>query len=533
VKILPLQDNAIFLQNWRERMRLSSVISGIVLTVSFVLLIGLHLYIQQVLDPWENPLHHGALPTDLGVRIQNFLKHWFWELAILEGILILVLGAFKVERATRYEKSSGNLEFHRSSPTDRFNQYLGLLLGPTCLDWCLTLGLMIISLVLAFLAQISFLAVMRFYLSLGLNILLCHTFAIFYALISSSSNPTKQKSFNLMFLLIIVFGLSGLVGGLFMLPSFYHITCVPSYQFLWKVLELGQFWGYDSHQLSFLSTFWGIKMPSLLLQGLVQIPLLIMGVLGIMRKVALPEHPVFSKTLSMVFTTFVLFLFVGSASPFFNPGEMYQNEYYKVIFVVLIFGLGCMGALGATPTRLLYIKGAVRRRKLGIDSFSHSEDHSSNMIWLLSFSLVCSVAYGVMADSLWPLEAKVLSCINLLSYVAFFAAALEYFQVGPHHRKKAIFWTGLAVFWVLIPSFGGIVHEQLKNPFLFHMLIASSPITGAWLAITTLTDSSTMLSDEIGTLWTVTGVNLGLLMMAIAFAAKSRRSALPLSSVNG
>ena len=120
MKIIPLPDNALFLTNWRERMRFAPTLSYIILTIITLILLFLSAYFRTGNE--YNP---------------KWPQEMFWFMIVGQGILILLLGTMSAENISMRERFGGTLDFHRSSPTPRFHQILGLATGSPCLEWCI------------------------------------------------------------------------------------------------------------------------------------------------------------------------------------------------------------------------------------------------------------------------------------------------------------------------------------------------------------------------------------------------------------
>ena len=158
MKIFQLNDNAIFTANCRERMRPAMVLSSIIVAAIIVVLITMNAYLAPRQKDKTCPSGRTGCQDSVPAP-QNV----FWYLAIGQGMLLLLGGTLTACNAACRERTSGTLDFHRSSPTPRSHQVLGLLLGAPSLEWCVFLGTLPVALIFSVLGKIPIDAVLSFY----------------------------------------------------------------------------------------------------------------------------------------------------------------------------------------------------------------------------------------------------------------------------------------------------------------------------------------------------------------------------------
>lgn len=545
MKFLQLRDNSLFLQNWRERMRVSTVGSAVILTTIVVGLIFLYATVQKHTTSKYSKETKQWTSVDV-----PWPKVAFESLAYVQGIILLFFGTLSADKMALREKSSGTLEFHRASPTSRFDQLIGLGLGAPALEWCLFLGTMVPALLLLLLGAVPVSVFIKFYLGLSLCAVFYHALAILLALATSRKGLLSQRRISAVHLLAVFFFLSGIFMYELGLSSCYHLTWFPLYDEINRSGRMSAYYygnDYYAPMLHNLYSIFGYKLPSLVIQGLTQLPLIIFCACGIMRKISKPEQPVFSKTESAGLSGVILLLFVGSAySIIFSGGN--SNYYYgnpldsiTALFIFIVIGLGIVGTLTATPNRLAYLKGLRKAQKLGVVKLNPSDDHSSNGLWLVTFVVIVTAAYLMLGFAMpVRLEAKLLVWAILVSYLTFFAMAYEYFQLSRNYRRWMFFVTAMILLWIILPVFASIIRHKLISDEGYHALIAPSFLWTAAMLVQAVTSVKVVVNSGMrcatgivlrdGSLWLLHGrlvlvliINALLCLLAFLMSARTRR----------
>lgn len=455
MKILALNDNALFIRSCRERLRMPMVISaGVVLCLLVVLgFVGFHF--------------EEAGKTLNAQRDGRWLYNVFLYIAIMQGVLLLLFGTIAAGRMSFKEKIGGTLEFHRCSPTSRLNQVIGLVLGAPILEWCLFLFLFAISLYLALATRINLTAFFTFYGALILCAVFFHSLTILIAL--SSTQKYRQAGFIPIFFLLWFFLP---VSFALQLSSLYHATWFPAYEYLWQEVIHEAGGGFWNDQL--LHSFFANPMPFLPLQLIVQLPLIILMWLGIRRKISQPEGQLFSKVESAAMSFLLLFYYTGSAvSAFFintvKKGHMiWQKEGYLYIFFCLVFLLMIGGALIVTPSYLSYTKGLQRKKKLGLRGNDYNNDTGSTTVWILTMVLIAAFFYFILSFFGGLKTGNNIACFAvILSQMVFFSSSLEAFKLSKYRQKKALFWTVVGIIWIIVPLFGLVTNTGAFHYYLY------------------------------------------------------------------
>ncbi len=477
--LLPLLDNSLFLRNWRERMRPTLILSSTIITSIVIVFFFLAAYIQHDLYKSISP------PLII-----------FWYMILGHGVLLLLIGTSMVGHMSVQERISGTLDFHRASPTSRWNQILGILVGAPVLEWCIFSVTLPISLVLASISEIGLINAIVFYISLILCAIFFHFFSLFGALHSDRKIVATQNRTGILkiFLFLYFFPLFFVS---FHFSSLYHLTCLPQYihvtGLIFKTLgsSLDKF--YTSPALPF--RLYSVQLPSLLFQGIVEIPFIIFFSLGVMRKISRPERPIFSKKQSLVLIGLILFLFVGSAIPLFEYAEKKISpdaHFLTVCFVYLTTFLGILGATSITPSQLLYLKGLRKLKKLGQKKILWQDDHATNSPWLFGFALIALLFHFLFTAWMTPnlLDRFLVFSLTIL-YVFSLAWALEYFRLSQHHTKRSLFIVLTSIVWFFIPLLGLIMQPLFKQyPDVIYYFFAPSPLFGLGSTISIILSKS-------------------------------------------
>ncbi len=127
MKLWDINNNPLFLANWRERLRPAQLISGTIVALSIIFLI-------LVNDSTSQQTYNYYVAAQAGHHeSRQGIYHWpdkfFFYLAVLQGVILFLFGTVSAYRMAARERTSGTIEFHRSSPTSRIIQIIGIMLG--------------------------------------------------------------------------------------------------------------------------------------------------------------------------------------------------------------------------------------------------------------------------------------------------------------------------------------------------------------------------------------------------------------------
>jgi len=522
VKILSPRDNALFLATWRERMRPAVVLSiGIVAAVVIALVVvGCHS--KAASDAVHGWSRHAP---------REWLGWAFGIVAGLQGFVLLVVGSAWAGNVAARERTGGTLDFHRTSPTRRIDQVLGLLFGAPVLEWCVFGATLPVSLILALAAGIRFGTFLGFYVSLVVTAVFCHSLAVAAGL-AGSNKRTGAKSNGTGALVPVVLFVLSLIAIPMRASALFHAASLPAYIRLSREAFLDSNALPDAWRSGALFTFYHVRLPSLLLQLVVQVPFTVLAWIAAIRNISRPERPMLSKTQWLGCIALVFFLSVGSALPILDVLAVrgwgrYDHSDTAVVmaffFYIAIF-LGLISAAGATPGHLLHLKGLSRMRKLGRARLGLMDDEASNRAWLAGFVALFAVSYVALGRYLlWPSTFEIIAApVIMVCYVAWFAGALEYFRVSRFRSSKGLFAVAIAILWIVIPMFGVFAMWPSATDEPSFLFFAPSPVFGP-LALAGGLGGGMSRLETLDFMATALVVNLALAVATLELAGRERK----------
>lgn len=485
--LLPLMDNPLFLKHWRERMRPYYFSSALVIALFILFLIFVGNYVnQESLSVYNHAIRHSVKVSWMGSII--------YHIASLEGVVILLLGTISAYRNTTQEISGGTIDCHRASPVRRLDQAVGAIFGSAILEWVvfglLSAVMALTSLFFGFGLKPFF----QFHIPIVVTAIFLHTLAVWAGLYAR----TKKQGMGLFGALALLYFVWMMMVALSFMASqvsaFYHATWLPVYERLHlELLDVPAYsWRYDLPGSGTQeAVFYGIRMPSFLLQLIVQLPLWWLALAGIKRRFSSGEKSVLSKTQFLALYILILFYYLGSIITVLTQGGMpmfHHNDKMPMNFmtIYLLYGFMFWGVFVATPDNLNFTRGLARARKMGLPRLDLSDDKSSNSLWALAFCMATVVFWGAFAFVLKLPSGKALIALALvLCHVLAFSSALEAFRLSRFHHKKVYFWTALGILWVGIPLLGltllgahaGQASSSLVPFFALSPLFDVAPIT--------------------------------------------------------
>lgn len=517
--LFDLKNNANFLQCWRERNRPATVGSAITLLIIIEAMIFTSTYFEQTSSkPW-------------------FIESIF-ALSVLQGIILLFFGSLNAFKLASRERTNRTIDFHRTAPTTRNNQVLGILLGSTSLEWWTSVLIFVVQLTIGLINGVSILGIIQFYLQLSLCACLFHTFCV---LVGISRDPIRNKA-----------GIIGIfVGVIFMsfvlmmsrVGFVYQLTWMPAYHQLETTLrpdKVIEGWPPHSnnnhHELNY--TLFGVKLPALPLQILIQLPYIALFWSGIGRRFTNVDQPILSKSQLSTFCFYTIFLYLGSyiSLHFFSTEKHLDPKDYIGGMVIMLLVFAFVGAFLVTPSQLGYLRGLRRAKKIGKPRLNWAHNYSSNVTWTIIFCILCTITMSIY---FFLYSTNVGLAVHgttiLLGHVIFFLSFYEFFQLSRFHNKKALLFTTIVILWFLLPLFGMILLASIgkDNPFIT-FLLAPSPMFGMIDAIYHLMEHKThnkVFGNPYATNIFLL-VSIGMAVLATGLAANQRKRLRVLSETN-
>lgn len=522
MKFFDLTNNAMFLSCWREKTRPATMVSFFILLALILGLMLMNAYYNSdtVYNYSYNPYGSGIPKSKVLAWHEKFLL----DISVLQGVIILLLGAVSAYRMADRERTSGTLDFHRSSPAPAAQQMLGLLAGSAVLEWMLFLSLTALSIVLCILCPHYFLDIMYFNLCLALCAALYHAAAILTALFQVN-NKRAYGFISVIALLYVVMHLLVMPRSAFT----FHLTWQPAYFYLNTALQgfhqTSYYWGSNAEDM--LLTLFGVRQPPGVLQFVIQIPLLAFILKGISRKIQHPESLALAKDYLLLVTLYIAFFWTASAfTKIVSPSLYYyygSGDGELAAFAALILGVGFFAAFMATPTQLRYRQGLIKAKKLGISKLPVLDDHRGVTGWLAGFALITWVFLDIYMYLLKiPLPKSIAYFAVLMSYPLGLAYFCEWFKLSKYHRRPIIVGTILIVLWMLMPIFGSMLDNIFKvDKSIESFFMAFSPVAAVAEVFSRNLPSDSL--PEKNQALTITLAMSSILAMAAAIAAYLQR----------
>lgn len=505
MSLLWLGDNGLFLKNFRERTRPASLAAAAIATALTVVVCVLMCYTFA-----------------FGQRDAHWESWAFLTLAVVQAIVLLLMGTVSVSNSMARERLVRTLDFHRVSPTSPFNMFLGLLAGGPILEWCVFLAVLPVAASLALRGGVRPGAIVFLYVSIILNAILFHCLAIVSTLGSSEKTLNRMLSVGglgvCLGLAYLSFSSAYNVGRL----SLYHLTCLPAFSDIASAIARGA-WPSTWNEYNM---FFQIPLPKWSLQFIVQCPIILLALMASIRRLAHAERPLFSKPLALAAYAYALFLVLGTlqyASPSLDGHEFAHHLFGIPLFCTVVFLMGCMGVAMTTPDYLIHIRALRRMKKEGRHLLSPFEDGASNLAWLaLFFGL--TICATLLLLWLWRIQewlGPLMLTALTLSYVGWFAGGYELAMLAGKGKRKALTVVAFAVPWVFMPILGSLFAAgSLRIDLLYITMMAFCPFFG----ISMIAGAYAPMREVAEFMWLALAMNLVLafVVLSIAWSARMR-----------
>lgn len=500
--MMPLKprDNALFVRNFRERLRPHVI--GSYAAILFLLVMIFLLSLTDIIA--ETGRENALFP---------FIPHYvpaeiLTVIALFQGFVLLVLGTFSAYRMALQDRLNGTLDFFRATPTKSLDHVLGLVFGATITEWFFFLLLVPVMFALALLSDVKFAALAEFYAGLALCAVFYHSLGV---LAGVCANLKKYRAtMNILLLAALICG--GAVALIAIKSSVaYHATFLPCYlNLLSGSMDRGTFPGSDLLNYGFY-TFFGKPFPSLLFQALVQAPLIVLAWLAIKRKISSAENPLLSG-LQLLFSISLILVFFASDSLF---AEEFRRGWYSpntpnvllLTYFNLAFFLSVIFTIMATPTALGYQKALNRAAKSGLSKPGWFDEDNSNAGWTTILCVLFGVAYFALCAR-FEVSFGVFAAgfAVLAAFIVFFASAYEFFKLGRFRGKTIIFSTAVLILWIALPITEGIITGMKYIFFFCFSPLAMSLIWGGFITNETAAHSAQTIKQFISAIKSSSGM---------------------------
>ena len=475
-------DNPIFIKHVRSRLRRQPLAAGVVVVIVLCMCV--------VWAGYEN---------DAFVNGRAF--EW---LMILQGIILIIIGASQVSSAVGGAKVSGILDFHRVSPLTPAELTLGFFFGAPIREYVLfacTLPFVAIFMAFGVPTVHGFIQLTIFMVAIAW---IFHGLALLNSLVKKGQRSARGAVGVVVFLVLIFFNMMRM--GRF----------IPSVALFDEDSRL---------------TFFGYSLPWLAVLLFYVAYVLFFLYLASRRKMGSERiHPLSKPQAIAALASLSVLLVAG----------IWENDYRGILEVVALYLLvitALVSILMVTPNHAEYIKGHWRALKQGRSHLPWWDDLSENRILLLiacAIVLATATAAGSVvgddqSDTIgapsFPGNFPLAIAIGVL-VVAYFGMAFQYFLLRFGRRGATYFALFLFLAW-LVPVVAGTVlamaSMQGDGGTESQILFSLSPIPGIGMvaSATDLTSRAVIQGPAITPALLFTFVFSSLLISARRQAYKS------------
>lgn len=455
MKILLPTENALFMRYWQPKTRRARLYPLILLEMIVLAIVFLYYFSFSFGGNVEEGFR-SALGFSFGIQ----------------AIVLLIFGCLDVGFAAYKEARSRAMDSHRVSGSSPMNQMLGLLFGAGGPAYILFVLPIPLEVYLATVADVPF----RGFLTAQVSLLLS---GVFFQTISALAGFQYEKRF-----LSILSPVAGLVcvvlthgmASYLVLNADMGLPALPAYGTSIPLLDR-LLWPADYKMVQ--SSFFGLTLPDLLLQMIIQIPLLVVFAVALRRAMRRPGHPALSKGLALLLAA-IFFTYFASCARETRMGRVFPDLELHQNFLLFAFSLGCVLLVAVTPGYALFCQALRRRGKPGGATAWLLDDSTGIAVWAIAYALLTTVSYRLIIflcgnrmppDAWYPYGLRVSDSYHrimfwcggpmllaalyvMLLYFGWFAVAVEYFRRDPNKRSALILTIAIGILWLLIPAFG-------------------------------------------------------------------------------
>ncbi len=405
-------DNPIFIKHVRSRLRRQPLAAGVVVVLVLSMCI--------VWAGYEN---------DAFVNGRAF--EW---LVMLQGVILVIMGASQVGSAVGGARLSGILDFHRVSPLTPAELTLGFFFGAPIREYLLfacTLPFVVLFMAFGVPTVHGYIQLFLFLLAIAW---VFHGLALLNSLIMRPGrNPRGVVAVFVFFVLIFV-----------------------------NMMRMGRFipsialFDEDSRL-----TFFGASLPWLAVVLFYVGGLLFFIYLAARRRMGEERIHPFSKPQAITALAALSFLMLGGV------WQIEDNGFVEVVVLYLLVIAALLLILMVTPTRAEYFKGLWRAKKQGRGHLSWWEDLALNRVFLVIACAIALVSATLARSALGTLQSgssfvgssqgnyPLAIAIGVL-VIAYFGLAVQYFLLQFGRRGPTYFALFLFLAW-LVPLVAGTI----------------------------------------------------------------------------
>jgi hypothetical protein len=400
-----LLDNPITTKHIRSRLRRGQVLSPVTVVAVLSLLIAWWGYVAGH--------YHDAGVARLA--------------AMLQGVVLVFMGAGQIGVSLSGARESGILDFHRISPLPPAVTTLGFFLGAPVREYVLALIPIPLLLISVGAGGISVGDFLQWQLALLLIAWAFHVVALLSALVSR--RPVRNGGAGLIVLGVIVFG--NLSGWLF-----YGLR------------------GFAASEGPITLPFFGLSLHWLAWLALYSLPLIGFGMLAATRKMRSARAHLLSKPQAVAFLATSTILILGAAR---------DPDSFRPLDALILYGLcgaGVLASLPIVPTLGEYTRGLRRAARHGHVHLPAWDDLALNRPALAALCAIVLLGGSVLfwgqdAAGTRPPHLSLAVAVAVLT-VAYVGLAHQYFALVAATRSGALLGLFLFLVWV-VPLLAGSI----------------------------------------------------------------------------
>jgi len=474
-----LKNNAMFLACWHERNRPVQLTCFAILIASVLVLSFISISINER-------------------RPEKIWEALFYVIVGVQAMVLLLEGSVFVGYLASRERTSETLDFHRNSPQPVMEKILGLILGGTWFEWLVFAILFIVQLPFALLPHFSLMGIFLFNASLLLTGILFQTSAATFSLVY----PQKKRGNPVLIILLMLMFVGPALGAMAsstqsgFFAHLFGLTAIPHIS-------------HDQPNLFMARWFYTFQLPLIVMQALVQIPIILLLIRGMKRIFSLANSPAWAKEDVIRFFSFLFFMitgfFVATYTHFDSvyPQAGGYRPYYltlerfleqgTITYICLFGAVGFLIGFFTVPSYFKRSKYEILCKKTSRKLNSLFDDGATSLPTILIYlgiSGLCMVPYLVIPQ-IEPYRAWY-ALIMLGSHIIAFAGFLEFFRLGRFRGNKIFFVTTLIVWWVFVPWLASAIYnfrfEEIVN------VASLSPFVGFAYSAAMLTESKEKLT---------------------------------------
>jgi hypothetical protein len=427
-------------------------------------------------------------------RKDTIFEAFFNVIVTVQGLILLVQGTIFAWLMGSREKVSETLDFHRNAPQKVNDKIAGLIFGSTFYEWSVFGLLSLFELFFVPLDVISLPDLILYNLSLILSGILLHSSAVNLSLLSSGKRKWSSPIVILFFLWFVAPPL--MYASSEVSPFFGHLFGLTGFKYV-----------FPENYKNITGFFFTLDLPLIMLEIIVQVPVLLLMIKGLNRIFTMPNSPAWSKPDVIRWGGFVMFMVAGfSIAEYVHFGdyllssegmkysrwvyyhdplkEFYQGQIW--MFVIVYFFMGVLASVFMVPTYFKTAKYAVLEGRGLIKKERYLDDGASSLLPISIFVGISLFFYlFYLLGMQGPYWIGLLGFILISSYVFGYAGLLELFRIGKYRNNKIILFTVIMLAWVFIPWVSSIIFG-FNNSEDAIFISSISPFTGIGHAVSAL-----------------------------------------------